>query len=68
MNKAILAGLLVLILTAPLAAPAESGAEWLHIPLRDVNSGESFTLADFAGRKVLPESFAVWCPTRGLSD
>jgi thiol-disulfide isomerase/thioredoxin len=31
--------------------------------LVDVATGETFTIGDFAGRPVLVESFAVWCPT-----
>jgi len=27
-----------------------------------VRGGETFTINDFAGKKVLVESFAVWCP------
>ena len=45
--------------TSTTTAPA---AAWLHTELTDVNSGETFTLADFAGTPVLLESFAVWCP------
>jgi thiol-disulfide isomerase/thioredoxin len=36
---------------------------WKTIPLTDVLSGNSFTIADFLGKPVLLESFAVWCPT-----
>ena len=35
---------------------------WMNIQLKDVNSGESFTINDFKGTPVLLESFAVWCP------
>lgn len=35
---------------------------WLRTELVDVNNGEAFTLADFAGTPVLLESFAPWCP------
>ncbi len=57
----------VIILTVVLAATAwatdeEAAAEWLAIELTDVRTGESFTIAEFAGTPVLLESFAVWCP------
>jgi len=46
----------------------EEGAEatielppWANIELVDAISGESFTIADFAGKPILVESFAVWC-------
>jgi thiol-disulfide isomerase/thioredoxin len=35
----------------------------MDIELTDVATGETFTIADFEGRPVLLESFAVWCPT-----
>ncbi len=35
---------------------------WKLVPLIDVLSGEKFTIADFAGKPFLIESFAVWCP------
>ncbi len=40
--------------------PSQEG--WLDIPLKDINSGKSFKLSDFAGKSVLLESFGVWCP------
>jgi thiol-disulfide isomerase/thioredoxin len=36
--------------------------EWASIELVDAVTGEPFTIADFAGRPILVESFAVWCP------
>lgn len=42
--------------------PDPVDTSWLDIQLKDVNSGESFTLSDFKGTPVLLESFAVWCP------
>ncbi|HIJ11554.1 TPA: redoxin family protein [Candidatus Woesearchaeota archaeon] len=35
---------------------------WMTTELTDVNSGESFTIAQFKGKPILLESFAVWCP------
>ncbi len=34
---------------------------WQKIALTDVRSGESFTLADFAGKTVFVEPMATWC-------
>jgi len=36
--------------------------EWASIELVDAVTGEPFTIADFAGKPILVESFAVWCP------
>jgi thiol-disulfide isomerase/thioredoxin len=35
--------------------------EWFNIALTDVNSGETFTFADFKGQIVLVEQMAAWC-------
>ncbi len=40
----------------------EPAVAWLATELTDVSTGETFTLAEFAGTPVLLESFAVWCP------
>ncbi|UCD02948.1 MAG: TlpA family protein disulfide reductase [Candidatus Aenigmatarchaeota archaeon] len=42
---------------------AEAAGDWINIELTDVNTGEKFTIADFRGKPVLLETFAVWCPT-----
>lgn len=34
---------------------------WFSIPLTDVRSGNSFTIADFKGKVILVENMAVWC-------
>ncbi|MCA9969052.1 MAG: TlpA family protein disulfide reductase [Anaerolineales bacterium] len=34
---------------------------WQHISLTDARSGETFTLADFAGQTVFVEPMATWC-------
>jgi thiol-disulfide isomerase/thioredoxin len=36
---------------------------WKEIELFDVLSSETFKVNDFAGKPILVESFAVWCPT-----
>jgi peroxiredoxin len=38
-------------------------AAWMDTELTDVITGETFRISDFRGKKVLLESFAVWCPT-----
>ena len=37
-------------------------SNWKATELTDVVSGERFKISDFAGKTVLMESFAVWCP------
>jgi cytochrome oxidase Cu insertion factor (SCO1/SenC/PrrC family) len=34
---------------------------WQQLPLTNAQTGESFTLADFAGKTVYVEPFATWC-------
>jgi hypothetical protein len=36
---------------------------WYSVELMDVNTGESFRVADFEGKVVLVETLAVWCTT-----
>ncbi|MBI2043731.1 redoxin family protein [Candidatus Pacearchaeota archaeon] len=40
-----------------------SSMHWINAELKDVRTGENFKISDFNGKKVLLESFAVWCPT-----
>jgi len=44
----------------PISEP--TSPDWRSFPLTDVSSGEAFKISDFAGKMVLVESFAVWCP------
>lgn len=37
--------------------------EWFDIKLTDVQTGDSFTINDYAGKVVLVETMAIWCPT-----
>ena len=37
--------------------------DWETFKFTDVRTGDTFSVADFAGEKILIESFAVWCPT-----
>lgn len=36
--------------------------DWFQVELTDVQTGETFTMNDFAGKVVLLETMAVWCP------
>lgn len=37
--------------------------EWFDMELTDVQTGETFTVNDYAGKVVLLETMAMWCPT-----
>jgi cytochrome oxidase Cu insertion factor (SCO1/SenC/PrrC family) len=39
-----------------------SKPEWFDMELTDAQSGETFTMNDFAGKVVLVETMAIWCP------
>lgn len=61
--------LTTLILTAcgssasnPSLKPASIKPEWFDIELTDVQTGETFTMNDYAGKVVLVETMAMWCP------
>ncbi len=43
--------------------PSGTASSWMTIELTDVATGQVFRIADFKGKPVLIESFAVWCPT-----
>jgi thiol-disulfide isomerase/thioredoxin len=36
--------------------------DWFKIAMTDVRTGKTFTIGDFAGKVVLIESIAEWCP------
>ncbi len=36
--------------------------EWFDLELTDVQTGETFTMNDYAGKVVLLETMAIWCP------
>ena len=36
--------------------------EWFGYELTDVQTGETFTMNDYAGKVVLLETMAIWCP------
>jgi len=37
--------------------------EWFSMELTDVQTGKTFTMNDYAGKVVLLETMAMWCPT-----
>ena len=45
----------------PSSAPQRP--EWFDMEMTDVLTGQPFTINDFAGKVVLLETMAVWCPT-----
>lgn len=45
----------------PEAEPAVERPVWQQIALTDVQTGETFTLGDFAGKTVFVEPMATWC-------
>jgi thiol-disulfide isomerase/thioredoxin len=54
--------------TEPAASPAANPAAaalaskpWANAPLTDVETGETFTIAELAGKPVFIESMAIWC-------
>jgi thiol-disulfide isomerase/thioredoxin len=49
----------------PVVAPPTPTAppEWFGMELTDVQTGETFTMNDYAGKVVLLETMAMWCPT-----
>jgi len=48
----------------PVSVPqgATDTPEWFDIELTDVQNGETFTMNDYAGKVVLVETMAIWCP------
>ena len=46
----------------PTPEPASGTPEWFDIELTDVQTGEPFTMNDYAGKVVLIETMAMWCP------
>jgi len=36
--------------------------DWFSMEMKDVRTGETFTMNDFAGKVVLVETMAMWCP------
>jgi len=44
---------------SPTVAPTP---EWFSMPMTDVQTGKTFTMNDYAGKVVLLETMAIWCP------
>ncbi len=57
--------LLVVACSAPSPSTPTASAkpEWFAYKMVDVRTGESFSMNDFAGKVVLIETMAEWCPT-----
>jgi thiol-disulfide isomerase/thioredoxin len=49
-------------LTEQPATAAYNAPEWTTLPVTNAITGETFTLADFAGKTVFVEPMATWCP------
>lgn len=52
-------------ITAGSVAATETAAsewDWFSVELTDVQTGQTFTMNDYAGKVVLVETMAIWCP------
>jgi cytochrome oxidase Cu insertion factor (SCO1/SenC/PrrC family) len=45
------------------AAGSTTTPDWFDMELTDAQTGETFTMNDYAGRVVLLEAMAIWCPS-----
>lgn len=50
------------IVAAPAVVTATAIPEWFSMELTDVQTGKTFTMNDYAGKVVLLETMAIWCP------
>lgn len=48
--------------SAPTIVSSTPTPAWFDIELTDVQTGETFTMNDYAGKVVLVETMAIWCP------
>lgn len=48
--------------TSSSETPATTSPEWFDMELTDAQTGETFTMNDYAGKVVLMETMAIWCP------
>ena len=48
---------------ATVTAATTSTPDWFNVKMTDVRTGQTFTINDFAGKVVLVETMAQWCPT-----
>jgi len=49
-------------ISSPTPTPALDTPEWFGIRLTDVVTGVTFSMNDYAGKVVLLETMAIWCP------
>jgi len=52
-------------ITAGAVAATETAAsewDWFSVELTDAQTGQTFTMNDYAGKVVLVETMAIWCP------
>jgi cytochrome oxidase Cu insertion factor (SCO1/SenC/PrrC family) len=52
------------VTAVPTAVPTivATAPEWFDMELTDVQTGKTFTMNDYAGKVVLLETMAIWCP------
>ena len=43
--------------------PAPTPPPWFSVEMTDVTTGKPFRISDFAGKVILIDTMAVWCPT-----
>jgi thiol:disulfide interchange protein len=55
--------LTALVSSKPSPTPTPATPEWLSMKMTDVITGQAFSMSDFAGKVVLVETMATWCPT-----
>ena len=48
--------------SAAATATAATKWDWFSVELTDVQTGQTFTMNDYAGKVVLVETMAIWCP------
>jgi len=53
--------LLLVVLSGCNVKPEKPSVHWTNIELKDINSGEIYKLSDYKGKKILFETFSVWC-------
>ena len=53
----------VLLAISACAELPQNSVPWRDVSLRDVATGQSFSISDFKGKVVVLETMSVWCPT-----
>jgi thiol-disulfide isomerase/thioredoxin len=46
-----------------IAVTATTTPDWFDMEMTDVQTGKTFTMNDYAGKVVLLETMAIWCPS-----